>query len=174
MKLIELYPSRKVIIGSKEYELKYTFRSLILLEELLEQISDGNRTGASSYIIESVQADYMPANVMIVFLRAGLYVNDEFMSADEVVAGIDTKLINEYRKAIVRAYSDFFINDEQIKALEEIEKSKKKLMDIMTSHQESLIQNLNYSQPCPESLIGIARLFLARIKENVMRLFSMK
>ncbi len=65
-------------------------------------------------------------------------------------------------------------NPEGCPTLADLEEAKKNLIEQMRRNLENPIPNLNYTQPCPESLAGLAKLFLIRIKESVIRLFLPK
>ena len=174
MKLSDLYPTTKIILlGGLEKELKYTFRSIAFIEELLKVQYPKSLPDVRQHIFNSVQSDYMPAETIIVLLRAGLYDESKkaFISAEELIDLIDGKQADEYRKAIIKTYIDYGLNEEQHTALLELEEKKRNWIAATLKQAESLTAPANYTRPCPESLTGAVKLFFQLLKEKLTRLY---
>ena len=170
MKLSELYPTTKItLLDSQELILKFTFRGLMKMEELVAEMFPGENVVVGDLILRSFQEDFMPGKLLVAFLRAC-----SEKSAEEIIEAIDTQRLEEYRRAILKAWTDSYCNKEQLEQLEALEEAKKNLIDQMRKSLENPIPNLNYTQPCPGNLAGLAKLFWIRIKESVIRLFLPK
>lgn len=176
MKLSDLYPTRKITLAGKSYDLKYTFRSLAFMEEQFSVLCPDVTPEVGTYFLNASMQNYMPAKILLAMLCAGLYDEEKknFMDIDELIEAIELPRIEEYRCAVIKAYIDFCLSEEQKQSLLELEEKKSLLMATMEEEQKSHIQRLNFMQPVPGALVGAVKLSFRLLKEKLMFLFCRK
>lgn len=170
MKLSDLYPTTTITMREGSLlDLKFDFQALLKMEEFLADKFQGKNIAVDDLIMDSFTSNHMAGETLVIFLRAM-----SGKSAEEIIGLIDLKQLEEYRRAIMKAWVDSRCNEEQIKALEELEEKKRDLIEGMVTLIQNPIPNLNSLPQCPGDLVGAAKCFWSQLKESVTRLFCKK